>query len=93
MALVDLIGGLGNGWAVALIDTGVDPQHEQFDSVSITFHDFVGTATTAYDDQGHGTHVASIAVGDGTGGSLAARFGGVAPAADLYSAKVMDSSG
>ena len=83
----------GSGIGICVIDTGVDPQHEQFDSVSITFHDFVGTATTPYDDQGHGTHVASIALGDGTGGTLAARFGGVAPAAALYSAKVMDSSG
>jgi len=92
-ARADRAGLDGSGIGVCIIDTGVDPQHEQFDSHPITFQDFVGTATTSYDDQGHGSHVASIAVGDGTGGALAARFGGVAPAADLFVAKVMDSSG
>src|SRR5438093_5339880 len=50
--------------------------------------------TTAYDDMGHGTHVASIAVGDGVGpGPIAGLMKGVAPDADLSAAKVLDSTG
>jgi len=83
----------GSGVGICVVDTGVNPTHEQIAPRTVTFHDFVGTATTAYDDQGHGTHVMSIAAGDGTGGSGAATFMGVAPAATLYAAKVLDSSG
>ena len=83
----------GSGIGICVIDTGLDPNHEQFTPRTIRFADFVGTGTTPYDDQGHGTHVASIAAGDGTGGTGAATFVGVAPAADLYVAKVMDSGG
>ena len=83
----------GTGVGICVIDTGTDPNHEQIAPRTVTFKDFVGTRTTAYDDHGHGTHVAAIAAGDGTGGSLADDFAGVAPGATLYAAKVMDSSG
>ena len=76
-----------------MLDTGVDPGHEQLDSKSIVWSDFIAGEATPYDDHGHGTHVASIAVGDGVGGSLAARFGGVAPAAGLFAGKVLDAQG
>ena len=62
----------GAGTEVCIIDTGVDPNHEQLDSKgTIPFIDFTTNTPNvpAYDDNGHGTHVASIAVGDGTGGS------------------------
>ena len=45
------------------------PRTEQLDSKSIVWSDFVAGEATPYDDHGHGTHVASIAVGDGVGGS------------------------
>jgi serine protease AprX len=83
----------GAGVNVCILDTGVDPAHEQLDSKSIVWQDFVTGATTPYDDHGHGTHVASIAVGDGVGGSQAARFGGVAPEAGLWAGKVLDAQG
>jgi serine protease AprX len=83
----------GAGVEVCVLDTGVDPNHEQFDSKTIVFKDFVGTSTVPYDDHAHGTHVASILLGDGTGGAEAARFGGVAPAASLVAGKVLDASG
>jgi serine protease AprX len=92
-ARVDRPGLDGTGVGICIVDTGVDPNHEQIAPRAVTFHDFIGTATTAYDDQGHGTHVTAIAAGDGTGGSSAATFMGVAPAASLYAAKVLDSSG
>ncbi len=83
----------GSGVGLCVVDTGVDPAHEQVAPRTVTFADFVNGRTTAYDDQGHGTHVAAIAAGDGTGGASAATFRGVAPAASLYAAKVLDSTG
>jgi len=83
----------GAGVNVCILDTGVDPAHEQLDSKSIVWSDFIAEAATPYDDHGHGTHVASIAVGDGVGGSQAARFGGVAPGAGLWAGKVLDGGG
>jgi len=83
----------GAGVNVCILDTGVDPTHEQLDSKSIVWSDFVSGATTPYDDHGHGTHVASIAVGDGVGGPQAARFEGVAPEAGLWAGKVLDDQG
>lgn len=88
-------GGLhGDGIGVCVVDTGVDPNHEQINGKPLTFANFVDpTKTTAYDDHGHGTHVSSIAAGDGIGGSNAARYRGIAPAAALYVAKVLDAGG
>jgi serine protease AprX len=90
---VDHPGTTGAGVGLCVVDTGVDPAHEQIAPRTVTFKDFVNGRTTAYDDQGHGTHVMSIAAGDGVGGSNAATFRGVAPGATLYSAKVLNSSG
>lgn len=87
-------GASGDGIGVCIVDTGADPTHEQLDGKApIPFIDYVNGRTTAYDDHGHGTHVASIAVGDGSGGINAARYRGVAPAARLSAAKVLDAGG
>lgn len=83
----------GSGIGVCVVDTGADPLHEQIAPREVVFKDLVGNRTTAYDDHGHGTHVMSIAAGDGVGGGNAATFRGVAPAATLYAAKVLDASG
>jgi len=83
----------GAGVNVCILDTGVDPAHEQLDSKSIVWSDFVTGTATPFDDHGHGTHVASIAVGDGVGGSQAARFEGVAPQAGLWAGKVLNGQG
>ena len=87
------LGLTGAGITVCILDTGADPDHEQLDSKNIVWHDFVGTAASPVDDHGHGTHVASIAVGDGVGGPNAARLGGVAPAAGLWVGKVLNAQG
>ena len=84
----------GDGVGICVIDTGIDPNHEQLSGRVVGWKDWVSPATTKpYDDHGHGTHVAGIAAGDGTGGSSAGSYGGVARGALLIGAKVLDSSG
>ncbi len=83
----------GAGVNVCILDTGVDATHEQLDSKTITWRDFVSGGASPYDDHGHGTHVASIAVGDGVGGGQAARYAGVAPGAGLWAGKVLSAQG
>jgi serine protease AprX len=88
----------GSGVGICVIDTGVDPGHEQLDEGKVV--DFVDIfsgvegAINAFDDHGHGTHVSAIAAGDGIGLSPDAdKFKGVAPNASIYAAKVLDSAG
>jgi serine protease AprX len=96
----------GHGVEICVVDTGIEAVHEQFvDEATgssagkiLSFQDFVGDLNgdlqiAPYDDHGHGTHVASIAAGYGTGSSLAAQLGGVAPDALLHVAKVLDGNG
>lgn len=83
----------GSGVKGCIVDTGVDRNHEQLNDRAIEFFDAVKGLPDAYDDHGHGTHVASIAFGDGTGGSGAATYRGVAPGATIYAAKVLDQNG
>jgi serine protease AprX len=92
----------GAGVDICVIDTGIEWTHEQFvDGTAnkvVGFIDFVGDMngvlqTVAYDDHGHGTHVAAIAAGDGTGSPLASRLAGVAPAASIYAARVLNAEG
>ena len=75
----------GNGINVALVDTGADENHEALSGRILAFKDFVNNQTKAYDDNGHGTHCASL-IG-GAGGM------GVAPDAGLVVIKVMDRDG
>jgi serine protease AprX len=56
-----------------------------------TFVDFVNGRTGAYDDNGHGTHVAGIIAGNGLD-SFGSRAG-IAPSAHIVSLKVLDDRG
>jgi serine protease AprX len=76
---------------VAVIDTGIDIGHVDLDGGKvIAFRDEVKGQATAYDDHGHGTHVASIIAGTGEGN---AAYKGVAPGAALVGIKVLNSAG
>lgn len=83
----------GSGVGICVIDTGIDPNHEQLAGRVVGWRDWVNGLATPYDDHGHGTHVASIAAGDGTGSADADRYGGVARGALLIGAKVLNSAG
>ena len=79
----------GRGARIAILDTGIDPHHPDVAGRIAATATFVGSAY--YDDNGHGTHVASIAAGNGAASS--GLFVGVAPEADLYIAKVLAADG
>ncbi len=74
---------------IAIIDTGVDIDHEEFEGNIVDGYDFVNHDNDADDDSGHGTHVAGIAAAahDGKG------IEGVAGGAKIMPVKVLDNHG
>ncbi|MFJ6575087.1 S8 family peptidase [Streptomyces sp. NPDC091368] len=80
----------GTGVKIAVLDTGVDRTHEDLRTQVVGEKNFSASAD-AVDRVGHGTHVASIAVG--TGALSGGRFKGVAPGAKVISGKVLDDEG
>ncbi len=77
----------GRGIRVAVLDTGIDPDHPDLQSAIAEMRDFTGDGIE--DENGHGTHCAGI---------IAARlnnvgFVGVAPQASLLVGKVLSNSG
>lgn len=83
----------GSKIGIAIIDTGTDPNHEDLTVIDgyalVNCRPAPHCATSWDDDNGHGTHVA------GTSAALDNKVGvlGVAPGADLYAVKVLDSKG
>ena len=77
--------------AVAIIDTGIDAGHPDLKGKVVGWDDEIGHKAAPYDDNGHGTHVASIATGtgDGSGG----KYAGNAPGAALVGIKVLSGAG
>ena len=85
----------GAGIGVAIVDSGVDAAHNDLTDPSGSridhFVDFLNGRTVAYDDYGHGTHVAGIVGGNGSQSS--GRRTGIAPAARLIVLKALDGAG
>ena len=74
-----------------VLDTGIDAAHADLDQRQvIAWKDYVNGRTSPYDDNGHGTHVAGIAAGQGDANST---YRGVAPGSALVGVKVLDSAG
>ncbi len=80
----------GKGITIALIDSGIYP-HADLSSRIIAFKDFIKGKSSPYDDNGHGTHVAGCAAGNGRRSK--GRFKGTAPEANIVGVKVMDEKG
>jgi serine protease AprX len=80
----------GTGVGVAIVDSGAAP-HEDLGSRVVHFADFVNRQAQAYDDYGHGTHVAGIIAGTGQSAGGARR--GIAPGAHLVVLKALDAAG
>lgn len=77
----------GAGVKVAVIDTGIDLEHPNLRGVTLAYWaDLVNSQPTPYDDNGHGTAMASILVGRG---SLA----GGSPGVSLIVIKAIASDG
>jgi serine protease AprX len=82
----------GTGVGIAIIDSGVANWHDDLGSRRVTrFADFVNFQPAAYDDYGHGTHVAGIIAGNGHDSE--GRRRGIAPGATLLVEKVLDATG
>lgn len=79
----------GKGVKLAVLDTGFDFTHTDFEGRTIHRKSFVGRQ--AIDKDGHGTHCAGIAVGDRKG-KAGFRYG-VAPGAKLFIGKILDDEG
>jgi serine protease AprX len=85
----------GKGVKVAIIDTGIDLSHPEFRGVQVAWADLVNHRADAYDDHGHGTHIAGIVAAQGTWSTILSNFRlkGIAPAVSLIVVKVMDAQG
>src|SRR5688500_18049886 len=100
---VNDLGRTGRGVHVAILDTGINVGHPSMDHLRdgdeangelVAFRDFLGSAqgaSAAFDDDGHGTHVAGIITARGA--SSLDKLGGIdlkggAPDALLVSARV-----
>jgi subtilisin family serine protease len=98
----------GAGVIVAILDTGINLGHPSLDHLKdgnrdngevIAFKDFLGTkegVSNAFDENGHGSHVAGIVAARGGGGGGQKLVGGIdllggAPAVQLVIARVCNA--
>lgn len=79
----------GKGVRIALLDTGVAPLNGLKDRV-VFFKDYINYKNIAYDDNGHGTHIAGILCG---GLDKNNQMMGMAPQAELFVFKILDKNG
>ncbi|KKI91683.1 serine protease [Bacillus sp. SA1-12] len=81
----------GKGVTIAIIDTGIY-SHNDLQGRIIDFVDFINQKTEPYDDNGHGTHCAGVAAGNGAA-SLEKKYMGPAPEANVIGVKVLNKLG
>jgi len=76
---------------IAVLDSGIEPGHPDFATTDILFRDFIHQRDSAYDDYGHGTHIAGILCGNGAASN--GKYAGITPGAQLICGKILDSHG
>ncbi|WP_079528238.1 S8 family peptidase [Halobacillus hunanensis] len=83
----------GKGINIAIVDTGVHPHEDLTQPTNriVAFKDFVNNKLEPYDDNGHGTHCAGDAAGNGFSSDL--RYRGTAPEAGIVGVKVLNQMG
>lgn len=87
------LGVTGKDIGIAVIDTGIYP-HDDFtkeENRMVAFKDFINDNEEAYDDNGHGTHCAGDAAGDGH--MADGKYVAPAPKASLIGVKALDQDG
>lgn len=82
----------GAGVGIAVIDTGVSPHYDLIypQNRIAAFYDLINGKSNPYDDDGHGTHVAGIACGNGF---VSGKYTGTAPNSNLIAVKALDHEG
>jgi serine protease len=80
----------GSGITIAVVDSGVDLQHEDLKGKLVTGRNFIEDGSPPQDDDGHGTHVAGIAAAVVNNGKGVA---GVAPKAKIMPIRVLQRDG
>ena len=83
-------GNTGKGRKIVVIDTGYNYLHPDLASSYLGGYDFVNDDNDPMDDNGHGSHVAGLITADGI---LDPKAKGVAPDAEIISAKVLGYNG
>lgn len=80
----------GKDVTIAVIDTGIYPHNDLKGRIK-GFKDIINNRTAPYDDNGHGTHCAGDAAGNGL--SSGEKYQGPASEANLVGVKVLDKMG
>ncbi|WP_187355427.1 S8 family peptidase [Paenibacillus tengchongensis] len=83
----------GKGINIAVLDTGVYPHPDLIRPVNriVAFKDLINGQRKPYDDNGHGTHIAGDAAGNGWASK--GKYCSPAPQAGIVGVKVLDANG
>src|SRR6185503_11199562 len=85
----------GTGIGIAIIDSGIDTDHRSFlnksNGVRVVYSEDFTTEGRTDDPYGHGTHVASLAAGNGRISN--GEYVGIAPNANLINLRGLNSEG
>lgn len=83
----------GKGVGIAILDTGIHPHADLTHPTNriIRFKDFINYRSQPYDDNGHGTHCAGDAAGNGS--KSGRKYRGPAPEANIIGVKVLNGKG
>ncbi|MCH7786812.1 MAG: peptidase S8, partial [Chloroflexi bacterium] len=89
----DLLGGSFSGSAVvAVIDTGIDPNHPDLNGKIVAGYDFLDDDNDPTDTYGHGTHVAGISLAE-TNNATGTAGVGYSPSIKVMPLRVCDQNG